>query len=207
MRSEACGLEGGTIRLLGTRGEALITRRGERIHYDAIEGDPLETERLSPYEEFDGEAKRRHRELLKRCRLEAEIEVEASWCSEADWRQLARYTPRPDSVVQLAHLYDLEHAGTINLFPAAGVAYNSIVPGRHAGESFHEKDAFAGLWGAPLKRTREHGRIEAVLGGSIPTAIYEYLKGEAIARGEAGWGYPSLWRALYTPESAERALR
>jgi hypothetical protein len=129
---------------------------------------------------------------LKRCRTEATRDDESSWCLEAEWRQLSRYTPRPDSVVQLAHLYDLDRAGTINLFPAPGVAYNSIVPGRHAGESFHEKDAFAGVWGVPL--AGDGPRTEAALGGSVPTAIYEYLKGEPVSPGDEGWGYPSVWK-------------
>ena len=201
VRSEPCDPQGGAVRVLGPQGEALITRRGERIFYHAIKGDPLDTERLSPYEEFTPAALRRHRDLSQRCVSNSTFEAESSWCNEAQWRQLTRYTPRPDSVAQLSHLYDLDHAGSVNLFPAEGVAYNSIVPGRHAGESFHEKDAFAGLWGAPIQRQREHGRIESALGGSIPTAIYEYLSGEPVTPGQDGWGYPSLWRAMYRPEA------
>ena len=71
-----------------------------------------------------------------RC-LEADPETPSAWCREDAWRELTSYTPRPDSVVQLAHLYDSARAGTINLFPRAGVGYNSVVPGRHAGETFH----------------------------------------------------------------------
>ena len=56
------------------------------------------------------------------------------------------------SVAQLAHLYDADRAGPVNLFPRRGVGYNSNVPGRHAGESFHEKNACVALWGAPLAR-------------------------------------------------------
>ena len=80
---------------------------------------------------------------------EARTDDPASWCDENTWRRLTRYTARPDSVVQLAHLYDSDRAGTINLFPSTGIGYNSKVPGRHAGESFHEKDAFVGFFGEP----------------------------------------------------------
>ena len=67
------------------------------------------------------------------------------WCNEAEWRRLSSFTPRPDAVTQLAHLYDSDRAGSVNLFPRAGVGYNSTVPGRHAGESFHEKNAFVAV--------------------------------------------------------------
>ena len=96
-----------------------------------------------------------------------------------------------------AVLGDLDRAGSINLFPADGVAYNSIVPGRHAGESFHEKDAFVGLWGAPVGRQAHQGRLSTAVNGSMPIAIFEYLNGEPITKNDPTWGYPSLWSELY----------
>src|SRR6185295_560613 len=113
----------------------------------------------------------------------------SSWCHEDEWRQMTSYTNRPDSVVQLAHLYDLDIAGTINLFPRQGIGYNTIVPGRHAGELFHEKDAFVGVWGEPVKRGP---RLRTAVNGSVPEVVFEYLTGEIVAEGRDGWGYPSL---------------
>lgn len=57
-----------------------------------------------------------------------------SWCTEQEWRELTAYTARPDSVNQLAKLYEEDRAGTINLFPKFGVGFNTKVPGRHAGD-------------------------------------------------------------------------
>jgi hypothetical protein len=185
VRTEPCDVDGGAVRVLGPAGEAVVTRRGDLIHYQAIVGDPLETERASPYEDLDDEAKQRHLELLDRCRSRAAITDSDTWCNESEWRQLARHTPRPDSVVQIAHLYDLDRAGTVNLFPAPGVGYNSVVPGRHAGESFHEKDAFVGVFGAPLEHAGS--RPEAAVGRSAPRAILEYLRGGAGLLREPGW--------------------
>ena len=196
VRVESGGPDAGAVRILGPGGGGLLMRRGSRIHYSFDGGDLLETNTPSPYDALSDEARRQHRTLYERCVVEADADDLSSWCDERDWRLLTGLTPRPDSVVQIAHLYDLDRAGTINLFPARGVAYNSIVPGRHAGESFHEKDAFAGLWGVPVQRTRHHGRIKTALGGSIPTAIYEYLTAQPITAGSQGWGYPSLWDEL-----------
>ena len=136
--------------LYATSGRAEITRRGPRIYYSFIGNDPLKLKSLSHYHNHDDEDKAAHKALYRTCVVEAVAQDKSSWCDELQWRQLASFTAKPDSIVQLAHLYDSDRAGTINLFPAQGVAFNSIVPGRHAGESFHEKDAFAGLWGAPI---------------------------------------------------------
>ena len=98
--------------------------------------------------------------------------------------------------MQLAHLYDSDRAGTVNLFPRAGIGYNSRVPGRHAGELFHEKDAFVGAWGGGLSPGPGAPRLEAAVNGSLPMLVYEYLSGEAATPGEDGWGHPSLAEAL-----------
>jgi hypothetical protein len=101
-------------------------------------------------------------------------------------------------VVQVAHLYDHPRAGTINLFPRAGVGYNSRVPGRHAGELFHEKDALVGLFGPPLAG-RERPRLRTAVIGSVSITLYEYLTGTAVIPGTDGWGYPSLRLVLFGP--------
>ncbi len=201
LRTERSGPARARVRVIGPHGSALIERRGDRILYrrDPTPGtsDPLEITRSNPYVTLADADRRAHLAGIERCMEQPNDDDPATWCAEREWRQLLRFTPRPDSVIQLAHLYDVDHAGTLNLFPAAGVAYNSLVPGRHAGESFHEKDAFAGLWGEPITRSRSDGRIASALGGSIPMAIYEHLTSQSIANGTAGWGYPSLWREMY----------
>jgi type I phosphodiesterase/nucleotide pyrophosphatase len=185
--------------LYATSGRAEITRRGPRIYYSFSGNDPLKLKSLSHYHKHDDEDKATHKSLYRTCVVEAVVQDKSSWCVESQWRQLASFTAKPDSIVQLAHLYDSDRAGTINLFPAQGVAFNSIVPGRHAGESFHEKDAFAGLWGAPIiaDSADSGSRLQTALGGSIPTAIHEFLTGQPVTQGKDGWGYPSLWRDAY----------
>lgn len=189
-------VERADIALYGPGGQGMITRRGQRIMYTFSGRDLLGLKRLSRYDEFGAEGSARHQAFYQRCVAEAEPGNPSSWCDESQWRALASYTDKPDSVVQLAHLYDSDRAGTVNLFPAEGIAYNSIVPGRHAGESFHEKDAFAGLWGVPVVPDTADRRLGSVLGGSIPMAIYEYLSGREITAQDEGWGYPSLSQAI-----------
>jgi hypothetical protein len=204
VRTEPCGPESAGVRIIGPRGSALILRRGDRILYRRAPtpgtAGPLEIATENPYRAFSDADRSLQRVAIERCIEGPDAEDPTSWCTETEWRQLLRRTPRPDSVVQLAHLYDLDRAGTVNLFPAAGVAFNSIVPGRHAGESFHEKDGFAGLWGQPITRDASDGRIESALGGSVPMAIYEHLTNEPITKGTPGWGSPSLWHEMYPRE-------
>ena len=202
VREEPCGVEGGRVGLIGARSgraDAWITRRDARIHYHYVGADLLETDRLSPYRVVVPADRIAHGALRQRCVEDAREEDPATWCDEAAWRELTSYTARPDSVVQLAHLYDHPRAGTINLFPRAGVGYNSRVPGRHAGELFHEKDAFVGLFGAPLAGPRGQPRLRTAVNGSVPIAIYEYLTAAAVTPGADGWGYPSLRSALFGP--------
>lgn len=194
VRETPCGVEGGTVHLVGERGgqraEGWIERRGQRVFYRYRGADLLETDAPSRYETLSAEQRAEQRTLHARCVHAARADDEATWCSEAAWRRLTSYSNRPDSVVQLAHLYDLDIAGTVNLFPRQGLGYNTIVPGRHAGESFHEKDAFAGIWGAPAAKRPE--RLRSAVNGSVPMAVYEYLTGTTVRQGEDGWGYPSL---------------
>lgn len=199
VREERCDVDGGRVRLIGARNgrraDAWVTRRGARIHYRWIGADLLSTDRPSPYRSPSKKGRETARRLRERCLEQAVEQDPESWCDEAAWRELTSYTERPDSVVQIAHLYDHPRAGTINLFPRAGVGYNSRVPGRHAGEHFHEKDALVGLYGAPLVRTGDRPRLRTAVIGSVPIALYEHLTGAAITPGSDGWGYTSLLEA------------
>lgn len=205
VRETPCAPEGGAVRLIGSRrghrADAWITRRGRQIHYRFEGADLLDTGELTRYEDLDDEQRGEHARLRRRCVDEAVYEDESTWCDEADWRRMTSYTDRPDSVVQLAHLYDLDIAGTVNLFPRAGIGYNTIVPGRHAGESFHEKDAFAGAWGAPV---RPGPRLRTAVIGSVPMLLYEYLSGEPALEGVDGWGYPGLGPELLRAVAEEK---
>ena len=200
VRDAPCDLAGGVVRLTAARGgrraDAWIERRGDRIHYRFRGADVLETGRLTPYETVRSEDRAAHSALVRRCLAEARPGDLATWCTESEWRLLTSWTRRPDSVGQLAHLYDLDTAGTVNLFPKEGIGYNSKVPGRHAGESFHEKDAFVGFWGEPVI-ARERPRT--AINGSVAVVLYEWLAGTRVTPGEDGWGYPSLTPELLDP--------
>lgn len=88
---------------------------------------------------------------------------------------------------QIAHLYDTDRAGTINLFPVDGVGYNTVVPGRHAGESFAEKDAFVGFWGEGSPTN-----LEGAVNGQVAPTLYAWLTGETPRAGEDGWGFSAI---------------
>jgi len=192
VRETPCGVDGGSVRVVGERDgrrcDGWIERRGERMFYRWQGVDLLGLDDLTPYERLTAEQKAEHARLRARCVVEAKAEDAATWCDENEWRQLASYTDRPDSVVQLSHLYDLDIAGTLNLFPGEGIGYNTIVPGRHAGEFFHEKDAFVGIWGEPIKQRAARSAVN----GAVPEAVYEYLTGSQVVEGTGGWGYPPL---------------
>lgn len=196
VRETECTPKGGTIRLIGhrdgARSEGLIERRGERIRYRTNGADLLGLRTLSIYDPPSADDRREHAALLDRCVGSGDTE---HWCTEAEWRRLASFTNRPDAVVQLAHLYDIDTAGTVNLFPRAGVGYNTIVPGRHAGEHFHEKDAFVGVWGAPAAGLLPEGRVPLAMNGAAAMAVYDFLSGRRAVQGRDGWGYPSITRA------------
>ncbi|EFP95813.1 alkaline phosphatase family protein [Vibrio caribbeanicus] len=132
--------------------------------------------------------------LIDRCVLRPKRDNSETWCSSTQWRTLTRFTPRPDSVVQLAKLYEEDRAGTINLFPSEGIGFNTKVPGRHAGEAYLEKDAFIGFWGEPIGTSAKTLSFEA--NGSLAPTIYEYLTGENVQQGDNGWGFPSLLEKL-----------
>jgi len=203
VREEPCDVDGGAVRVigerLGVRSEAVIRRRGDRLHYAYRGADLLDTDRLTTYEALSDADRDEHAHLRARC-LAADVEQPEAWCREAEWRRLTSYTPRPDSVAQLAHLYDADRAGTVNLFPRIGVGYNSNVPGRHAGESFHEKNAFVGLWGEPLVPRDGRPTPRSALNGAVPMAVFEFLSGERPVSGTDGWGYTPFPRGLFRPQ-------
>jgi hypothetical protein len=206
VRDSSCSPAGGAVLVLGKRGDELVSarirRKGRRIHY-AFEGsDLLATDVLAPYESLAADDREEHARLRTRC-LGASEDAPETWCDETTWRQIASYTARPDSVVQLAHLYDAERAGTINLFPREGVGYNSGVPGRHAGESFHEKNAFLAIWGEPLAEAAKAGELRSAVNGTMPMAIYEHLTGDRPEPGTGGWGYDPLPARTFRHRAAE----
>ena len=85
---------------------------------------------------------------------------------------------------------------TMGTSPAEGIGYNTKVPGRHAGESLHEKNAFVGAWGAPLVPRQSAPRVRTAVNGSMPILVYEYLTRGTVTPGQDGWGYPSLASSL-----------
>ena len=200
VREDACGVAGGEVRIVGSRpgpsgmvrADAWITRIRDRIFYRYEAVDLLGTDRLTRYARITETDRQEHARLRKHCVLGARREEPGTWCKEEQWRQLTSFTNRPDSVVQLAHLYDSDRAGTVNLFPRDGIGYNTLVPGRHAGESFYEKDAFVGVWGVPVGRGPREGRIRTAVNGSVPGAIFEWLTGDPATPGSEGWGFPRL---------------
>jgi len=195
IREADCSLDQCDIRLVGYRKgiryDEFISRVGDRIHYHADKHEPilLELQKINPFRDALSPVDIRVKaELYQRCVIQAKQGEPKSWCSDKDWRALGYFTPRPDSVNQLAHLYDEDRAGTINLFPKEGIGYNTKVPGRHAGEHFHEKDAFIGFWGAPVNLSTQ---LQPIANGSLAPTLYEYLSGDTLKAGD-GWGFPSV---------------
>lgn len=189
VREGPCDVDRAAVVVVAPRGgalvEARIRREGDRIWYGRPDPDPLDLGRENPYAPLSPEEQARLQSRLDRCLAAEEGRVE-TWCTEAEWRAAGWGSVRPDAVPQLAHLYDTDRAGTIDLFPRAGVGYNSTVPGRHAGESFHEKDAFVGVWGAPLP---PGPRPEVAVNGQVPVTLAAWLTGEAPEAGTEGWGW------------------
>nr|WP_241905168.1 alkaline phosphatase family protein [Enterovibrio norvegicus] len=197
VREQDCSLSACTLRLVavkgGVRHDEFITRQGDRALYHAKNGQTpvlLNLYESNPYAAVLSESEQQEKSaLLDQCMNKTDAANPQTWCDESTWQQLTRLTPRPDSVNQLSHLYDEDRAGSINLFPAMGVGYNTKVPGRHAGEHFHEKDAFIGFWGTPVTNDK---RIPTAVNGSLAPTLYEYLSGKPVKVGEDGWGFPSL---------------
>jgi hypothetical protein len=195
LRDAPCTPEGGAVRVMGPRhgvqGDGTIERRGDRIWYGWNAADVLDLDVLSPYDAPGDEEIAEARAILDQCRT-ALREAPETWCTETEWKAATRLNRRPDAVGQLAHLYDTDRAGTVNLFPRDGVGYNTTVPGRHAGESFHEKDAFVGLWGTPVRALASPSPLTT--NGSVPMALAEWLSGAPSVAGQDGWGWEGVRR-------------
>ena len=186
VREEACSTEAAALRVVMTREgaavETVIRRRAGRIWYDAQQ-DLLGLGELSPYDaKPEGRKAQRRGGLLAKSRR-ASSEDAATWLTGDEWRELASWCARPDAIVQLARLFDTERSSTMHIFPAPGYGYDTAVPGRHGGESFHEKDAFAGIWGAPVERTT---RLQTASISAVAATIHRWLLDEDQEPGE-GW--------------------
>lgn len=205
VRQSTCDLNQCKVRLVshrnGVRKDEIIHRIEDKIAYFNAENTQiaptlLDLKKTNAYKNSLSKAEQKEKQqLYRKCITQVKISQSSSWCSEAEWRMLAFYTPRPDSVNQLAHLYDEARAGTVNLFPKEGIGYNTKVPGRHAGEHFHEKDAFIGFWGAPVNGKFQ---LKTIDNGSLAPTIYEYLTEERVIVGSDGWGFPSVLDQLIT---------
>lgn len=196
LREEDSSIQSSGTRVIakrnGTRVDAIILRRGIKIFYESP-SDLFEVSKRSPYavkSSYKNE-KEIKSDLLDKCILKAKKEIPETWCNESEWRDLTAFSPRPDSIVQLSRLYDTALAGTINLFPAMYVGYNSKVPGRHAGELFHEKDSLVAVWGKPFKAKE---KIISEENGATAVTMYEYLSGKKTQAHKDGFGYHSLFR-------------
>ena len=199
VREKPCGVEECDARIIttkdGRRADELIRRRGKKIFYVPYDQQNqksiLQIYEQSPYREYSDEELKSRDSLLYECLNRPDPRDPNTWCNEDQWRLLASFTPKPDSVVQLSHLYDEDRAGTVNLFPKYGIGYNTKVPGRHAGESFHEKDAFIGFWGAPT-RSDKAKNLGPVVNGSLAPTIFSYM---TESEGK-GFGFPSVWNQI-----------
>ncbi|HGP6836461.1 TPA: nucleotide pyrophosphatase, partial [Vibrio cholerae O1] len=201
VREKTCTVDDCAVRVIGMREglrlDEIIRLVGNKRFYTSQQGQPqlLQLQQLNPYlPKPQANALEELAQLVDKCLYRAEEANIATWCDEQEWRQLTRFTPRPDSVNQLAALYEEDRAGTMNLFPKQGVGYNTKVPGRHAGESYLEKDAFLGFWGKPIGPNAM--ALQSEQNGSLAPTLYEYLTGESIEAGHDGWGYPSLLNKL-----------
>lgn len=196
VREGPCDAEQAHVYLEGERDGARVvvhlTRVGDRIRYQqgaAGTSDLLDLRGRSPWGAMPQSA--------EPCVAASISEDPAAWCDEATWRSKNWTNARPDAVVQLAHLYDTDRAGTINLFPKDGVGYNTLVPGRHAGESYAEKDAFVGVWGAPVDPNAP--QVAVAVNGAMPMAIWAWITGQNPVEGQDGWGYDPVLNVVAAP--------
>lgn len=205
IREQPCDLNRCKVRLVATRNgkrvDEFITRIGDKRYYHAQENEPAQVPRLLGIQQLNPyipapskEAFHHYAQLVDQCLYRAKESDVTTWCNQQQWRELTRFSIKPDSVNQLAAIYEESRAGTINLFPKSGIGFNTKVPGRHAGEDYLEKDAFLGFWGKPIGKKATPLSIEE--NGSLAPTLYEYLTGEPIVVGEDGWGFPSLLNKL-----------
>jgi len=193
IREEASDYNNSATRLFakrdGKRIDEVIYRKGQKVFYKPTY-NLMQTNKLSKwtYEPTPKELSE-YKTLHVKCIDNAVFEKVSTWCHELEWRTMTSYTNKPDSVVQISHLFDIDYSGTIHLFSSPYVGFNSLVPGRHAGELFHEKDAFMAIWGTPVK-LKERIRTREVT-APAPT-LYQYLTGEKVIKGENGWADDSM---------------
>ena len=200
VRNKKCTPESTDISVMSANGKTTrIIRKGEKIYYDSPE-DLLGVKTPSRYQRHSLKFHniQHYRTLYLLCIQQAEINSPSTWCDESQWRELTSHTNYPDSVAQLSHLYDTDKAGTINLFPSQGVGFYTILPGRHAGEHFHEKDAFVGFWGGPIDHLSfalppmTDPRLRTALLGQIPPTLFGHITGETPIKGEDGWDFAPI---------------
>lgn len=203
VRESACTLDNCEVRIIGfkegIRVDELITKKGGRLFYHPEINSPqlLELNVLNPYLPQPNEKElAEYKKYYQRCVVQATTSDVSSWCTQEEWRALTAYSTRPDSINQLAQIYEEDRAGTINLFPKFGVGFNTKVPGRHAGEHYLEKDAFLGFWGSPVDKDMTPLTIHE--NGSLAPTLYQYLTNEVVTVGDNGWGYHSLLNELST---------
>ncbi len=204
VREKPCSPSVCQVRLVGYRGDQLhheeVSQWENRLFYRSLSqpekapellGLSLSNRYLAPASEDELIARQVQ---LAQC-LSANYDDVATWCDDDTWRELTRWSAKPDAVNQIVSLYHEDRAGTVNLFPKQGVGFNTKVPGRHAGEHYLEKDAFIGFWGAPVLSAQ--GQLSISENGSLAPTLYEYLTGEEVKAGENYWGYPSLLKTLF----------
>jgi hypothetical protein len=193
IREEQSDYNNTTTRLFamrdGKRIDEIVYRRHDKIFYQHSY-NLLETNQITHYD-YQPKASEleRYKQLYSKCMEQAILDDQSTWCESSEWRELTSFTNKPDSVVQIAHLFDIDIAGTIHLFSKPYIGFNSLVSGRHAGELFHEKDAFLAIWGGGVKYKNRLKSEEITT--SAPT-IYEYMTGTKIKKGHDGWGAESL---------------
>ncbi|MGF1689471.1 alkaline phosphatase family protein [Photobacterium japonica] len=211
VRENACTEQTCHVRLVGQRNgkrvDEFIQQQDGRYFYSAKDHNSslLNIHQMNPYLPLKSKADvDTFAHYYNLCVTSAEQTNPHTWCDANQWRALTRFTPRPDSVIQLATLYAEPRAGTINLFPRDGIGYNTRVPGRHAGESYLEKDAFIGFWGEPIGP--HPTPLISEENGSLAPTLFEYLTGETVVVNQNGWGYPSLLNKLDVDlESTEKS--
>jgi hypothetical protein len=173
----------------GERVDEIIHRKGKKLFYEKS-ADLLMIDKLSKWRyKPTPKGLIEYQTLHKKCLEDAVLTDDSTWCEELEWRALTSYTDKPDSVVQISHLFDIDYSGTIHLFSQSYIGFNSLVPGRHAGELFHEKDAFMAIWGSPVQ-LKKRLKTEEV---TAPAAtLYQYMTGEKVIKGKDGWGDDSM---------------
>jgi hypothetical protein len=186
LRNKTSNRQQADISLMAMRGgrafRERLVRIADRAFLQVSQADLLGLHRLTPYRKVEAIELKKHQELKDKCLTQANFEDSKTWCDQNQWRELFLSLERPDAVNQLGHLYDSDKAGTINLFPKFGIGYNTKVPGRHAGESFHEKDAMVAFWGG---RANTYTEINSAVNGQVAPTLYEFLTGKK----DKGFGF------------------